>query len=232
MPEPSTMGAVHGPCLIVFDLDGTLVDSRRDLADATNLTLESYGASPLPVDRVAAMVGEGARTLVERALAAAGLEATPVDEALARFRSLYDARLLVHTRPYDGIVDVVRAAAAAGNRLGVLTNKPEAPSKRLIDAFGLSPFFRWLIGGDSGFPRKPDPAGLRHLIAQAGVAPTSTLHVGDSDIDAATARAAGVRFCLARYGFGELRAPVVLQAGEWAVRSPGEIGALIDTLGG
>src|SRR5262249_2193482 len=96
--------------LVVFDLDGTLVDSRRDLADSTNDMLESYGDAPLPVEQIAAFVGEGARRLVERALLAAG-RAASLDEALDRFRASYDRRLLLHTRPYDGIVGLIHGLA-------------------------------------------------------------------------------------------------------------------------
>lgn len=186
--------------LIAFDLDGTLIDSRLDLADSTNELLATYSVQPLPVDDVVRMVGEGAKVLVERALAAAGIT-PPVPEALARFRAIYDRRLLETTRPYDGIDDVL-ATASARATLAVLTNKPLAPAERLIEAFGWSSRFRWIVGGDSPFPRKPDPSALRYLVQQAGVAPGSTLFVGDSRIDLETARNAGVHLCLVKYGFG------------------------------
>src|SRR5437016_886228 len=111
--------------LVVFDLDGTLIDSRLDLANSTNEMLQSYGAAPLPVDEVAQMVGDGAKKLVERALAAAGRDPQE-PEALDRFRAIYDRRLLEHTIPYDGIADLVQGEADRGMPLGVLTNKPEA----------------------------------------------------------------------------------------------------------
>src|SRR5688572_22661880 len=134
--------------LIIFDLDGTLIDSRLDLAESTNEMLATYGASELPVDDVARMVGEGAKVLVERALAAAGRNPNEPD-ALKRFREIYDTRLLRHTRPYEGIPEIVDSLAAE-HVLAVLTNKPEAPSRRLLEAFGLAPRFREVIGGDSG----------------------------------------------------------------------------------
>jgi phosphoglycolate phosphatase len=145
--------------LIVFDLDGTLIDSRRDLAESTNEMLESYGAAARPIDEVAGLVGEGAKVLVERALAAAGRN--PLEPgALDRFRAIYDRRLLTHTVPYPGIPELVRSAAAR-TPLAVLSNKPEAPTRVLLDAFDLSPYFRWVQGGDSAFPRKPHPAAAR-----------------------------------------------------------------------
>jgi phosphoglycolate phosphatase len=207
--------------LIVFDLDGTLIDSRRDLAESTNEMLGTYGALELPVDFVAGLVGEGAKVLVQRALAAAGLDPEE-PEALTRFRNIYDRRLLVHTRPYDAIPSVVRELARR-HSLAVLTNKPEAPSRRLLDAFELAAFFPRVIGGDSGPPRKPEPAGLELLMRQTGAAPGETWLVGDSMIDVATARRAGVRMCVALYGFGQLRGELKLDGTETLVRTAAEI---------
>jgi phosphoglycolate phosphatase len=211
--------------LVIFDLDGTLVDSRLDLANSTNEVLESYGAAPLPVDAIAAMVGEGARRLVQRAREAAGLR-VPLEEALARFRAAYDRRLLEHTKPYAGIAHGVRAAGALA-RLAVLTNKPEAPTRRLLDAFALLESFDWVLGGDSGFPRKPNPSGVLHLMAQAGASAADTLFVGDSMIDVETARRAGVPICVARYGFGHLRGELELRGDELIASEPTDLPAII-----
>jgi phosphoglycolate phosphatase len=211
--------------LVVFDLDGTLVDSRRDLAESTNEMLASYGATPMPIEAVAAMVGEGARVLVQRALAAAGLD--PAEPgALARFRDIYDRRLLVHTRPYDGIVEVVRTLGMS-RTLALLTNKPEAPSIRLLEAFDLAGSFRRVVGGDSDVARKPDPAGLQALMTEFGVGPRHTWLVGDSMIDVETARRAGVRMCVALYGFGQLRGELDLDGTEAVVHTPAQILAAI-----
>jgi phosphoglycolate phosphatase len=214
--------------LIVFDLDGTLIDSRRDLAESTNEMLQSYGAAPRPVEDVAGMVGEGAKKLVERALAAAGLDPRTPD-ALDRFRAIYDRRLLDHTVPYDGIADVVPAAARRAT-LAVLTNKPEAPSRRLLDAFGLSRHFAQVLGGDSAFARKPDPGGLTHLMTAAGTTPASTLLIGDSMIDVETARRAGISLAVALYGFGALRGDLVLSPEEqsWTAAAPRDLLRLIE----
>jgi phosphoglycolate phosphatase len=200
--------------LIVFDLDGTLIDSQRDIAESANEMLETYGAPPRPVEEVVRMVGEGARILVERALAAAGLDPREAD-ALDRFKTIYDRRLLNHTLPYRGIPDVVQAAAAQAS-LAVLSNKPDAPTRRLLETFDLARHFTWIVGGDSAFPRKPDPAGLRHVMTEAGATTASTLLVGDSMIDVETARRAGVRMCVVLYGFGALRGDLVLSPTEEA----------------
>jgi phosphoglycolate phosphatase len=207
--------------LVVFDLDGTLVDSRLDLANSVNEMLEGFGARPLPVGEVAAMVGEGARVLVRRALAAADRD-VPIDEALSRFRLVYDRRLLEHTRPYPGVADTVRGAAARA-ALAVLTNKPTEPARRLLEAFDLAASFTWVVGGDSPFPRKPDPAALRHLMEQAGSSTRTTLMIGDSMIDVETARQGGVRVCVARYGFGDLRGELVLTGDDLVAQTPAEV---------
>lgn len=215
--------------LIVFDLDGTLVDSRQDLADSTNEVLESYGAPRLPDEAIAAMVGEGARRLIERALAAAGRDPAEPD-ALPRFHQIYARRLLVHTRPYDGIPEAVAWAAALAP-LAVLTNKPSGPALEVLDAFGLSGHFRWVIGGDDA-PRKPDPAGLERLIALAGVADDRVLMVGDSMIDIETARAAGVAACVALYGFGRARGELVLRGDEILLHTARDLIGVVTTFVG
>jgi phosphoglycolate phosphatase len=211
--------------LVIFDLDGTLIDSRLDLAESTNEMLETYGAPALAVDAVARMVGEGAKKLVERALVASGLNP---DEpaALDRFRAIYDRRLLGHTKPYEGIFDVVRSAAARAP-LAVLTNKPEAPTRRLLDAFDLARYFKWVIGGDSAVPRKPDPAGLLHLVHAANATTDATLLVGDSMIDVETGRRARVRTLVALYGFGHLRDELELTDAEWTAATPADVGVAI-----
>lgn len=211
--------------LVVFDLDGTLIDSVRDIADSVNDVLAGYGADLLAVEVVGSMVGSGARKLVERALEARRLD-VPVDEALQRFREAYDRRLTVHTRPYPGVADALRDVARRA-RLAVLTNKPEAPARRLLEAFELSGRFGWVIGGDGAFPRKPDPAGLRHLMQEAAVAAGATVLVGDSAIDLETARRAGVRLCLARYGFGYRRGGIEADAADLVIDDPRDLGAVL-----
>ncbi len=187
--------------LVVFDLDGTLIDSRRDLADATNALILEYGGTPLNADEVAAMVGEGAAVLVRRALAAAQLEARPPG-ALERFLAHYHERLTAHTRPYAGIPEALAALRARGRILAVLTNKPQHATSQILERLGLASAFSHVLGGDTTAGRKPDPAGLLQIIGRAGATPASTALVGDSPIDLETARRAGTHICLARYGFG------------------------------
>jgi len=184
--------------IIAFDLDGTLIDSARDLAESIGEMLEGYGASPLPIGEVVTMVGEGAPMLVRRALQEAGLKPEPT-EALARFLKIYDRRLMNHTVPYEGIAESLALAVHRGP-LAVLTNKPLGPSIGLLEALGMRGFFSRIIGGDSEFGRKPDPAGLLSLQA---LAPTEQIvMVGDSPADWKASDAASVPFVFARYGFG------------------------------
>jgi phosphoglycolate phosphatase len=186
--------------LVVFDLDGTLVDSGRDLATGVNRMLDWCGAPSLSEEAVVGMVGDGASVLVRRALAAAGVDPA-YPGAYEHFLAAYDQCLLDCTRPYDGVPEALQAVGAT-RRLAVLTNKPTDATARILEALGLRHFFAGVIGADTPFGRKPNPAGLFHLIGEARTTPAATLLVGDSPIDLETARRACTRICLARYGFG------------------------------
>jgi phosphoglycolate phosphatase len=211
--------------LVVFDLDGTLVDSRRDLADAANALIAELGGTPLNEEQVAGMVGEGAGVLVRRVLRACGADAD-AQAALVRFLDLYDDRLLAHTRPYDGIPEAL-AALAARVPLAVLTNKPTRATERILSGLGLRGYFRDVLGGDSVFGRKPDPTGLNELMSRASAAPGTTWLVGDSRVDLETARRADVRICLARYGFGYRFEAGDFDGRESFIDTPAELAALL-----
>jgi len=213
--------------LAVFDLDGTLIDSRRDLADSANSMLAAYGASALAEERIASMVGAGAPTLVKRVLTAAGVDA-PLDEALARFLSAYDERLTHHTRPYDGIPILLEDLQSRGTSMALLTNKPMDQSVRILDAFGLAKYFPRIVGGDGPWPRKPAPQGMQFLMRDAAARAEDTVLIGDSSIDLQTSRNAGVRICLARYGFGFADVPAGdLRGDESLVDAPAEISEVL-----
>jgi phosphoglycolate phosphatase len=207
--------------LVAFDLDGTLIDSRRDLADAANALILEHGGRPLAVDAITRMVGEGAPLLVRRALKAAGLD-LDLRVALPQFLELYDARLLVHTRLYDG-TRAALGALAPGAALAILTNKPQHHTERILEGLGIAPFFRWVVGGDTPHGRKPDPGGLNHLMSVAQAGTDDTILVGDSAIDLRTARAAGTRICLVRYGFGFQTAVAEFTGGELIADSPSQL---------
>ena len=216
----------HVRRLIAFDLDGTLIDSRRDLTDSVNLLIRERGGEPLSEDAVGRMVGEGARVLVHRALEAAGLEDEP--GSMTRFLEIYDSRLLKHTRAYDGITDVVRVAKEHATVV-VLTNKPVKPTTRILEGLGLLHLFDDVVGGDGPLPRKPDPASLQALMDRAGITASRTLMVGDSLIDFETAQRAAVHCCMAAFGYGFLTFPRGRLTGkEWVIESPAQLAGVIE----
>jgi phosphoglycolate phosphatase len=207
--------------LIVFDLDGTLIDSRKDLADSANQLIHELGGSQLPEEAIGQMIGEGAAVLVRRALAAARVPETSA--SLPRFLDIYDDRLLMHTRAYDGITEVLQAVRPYA-RLAVLTNKPARPSDRILVGLGLRELFEEVIGGDGPWPRKPNPASLLAMIERVGATQETTLLVGDSIIDRETAERASVRCSLAAYGFGYASLPPGRTTGdEWIANTPSEL---------
>jgi phosphoglycolate phosphatase len=187
------------PAALVFDLDGTLIDSRRDITTAINRMRAGYGLPPLALERVVTMVGEGARVLIERAV---GGELPPaeLDPALRRYLAFYDEVLLDTTRAYPGVPEML-AALAGAYPVALLSNKGEAPSRRILEGLGLAPLFRLVLGGDSLPTRKPDPAGLRLAAERLGVGTEDLMLIGDTRIDALTAQAAGSLFGLVLWGF-------------------------------
>jgi phosphoglycolate phosphatase len=212
--------------LVIFDLDGTLIDSRRDLADSVNALLIELGAAPLDLDAVTAMVGEGAAVLVRRALTASNLPAdTP--HALERFLAHYDERLTAHTRPYAGIPEALAELESHGLTLAVLTNKPQRASTTILDRLDLSRWFFQVVGGDTAAGRKPEPAGLLSIARLARADAFETLMVGDSAIDLQTAHRASSAVCLARYGFGLRLDGVPMRGDEAFVDDPLELPAVV-----
>ena len=185
---------------LIFDLDGTLVDTKADLAAAANHMLRELNLPLLSVAQVESFIGLGARVLIERAL---GQErAHLVADGFALFMDYYDAHLLDQTRPYPGMETLLAAARAQGMSLSVLTNKPERPSRAILSGLGLMDYFSAVIGGDTLPKRKPDPGGIFVLQQAAGHALTETLLIGDSEIDMRTGRAAGIATCGVTWGFG------------------------------
>jgi phosphoglycolate phosphatase len=214
--------------LLVFDLDGTLVDSHRDIGAATNAVITDLGGTPLEQSVITSLVGEGAAVLIRRAMDRAGVD-VDLRDALDCFLVHYDARLLQTTVPYPGMVSALEALNH-GRKLAVLTNKPQQPSERILDGLGLRRFFSEVIGGDTPYGRKPNPAGLQALMANAEVSPEETILIGDSPVDLATARNAGAHICLARYGFGYRTEGVTFDGSELFIDDPTSVVAAIAVL--
>jgi len=179
--------------LAIFDLDGTLVDSLDDLHASVNHALGSLGLPLRTREEVHGYVGEGARVLLEKAIAPHG---HLLDPALAAWRPHYEGHCLDRTRPYPGIPALL---SGAGRVLAVQTNKPGGMARKILAGLGLLPRFAAVIGGDE-VPRKPDPAGVREIMARVGATPSETIFVGDSRVDVATARAAGVSMIAVTWG--------------------------------
>jgi phosphoglycolate phosphatase len=184
---------------LVFDLDGTLVDTKDDVGEAVNVTLEALDLPRQDPRVLWSYVGRGARTLVERALGSE--HEHRIDEALAVFMPWYRRHLLDHAAVYPGMVETVCSLRADGAVFSVLTNKPADLSWAIVDGLGLRATFARLIGGDTLPVKKPDPAGLYALMDQAGVPAEATLMVGDSALDVAAGRNARVATCGVLWGF-------------------------------
>ncbi|WP_186394111.1 phosphoglycolate phosphatase [Stappia sp. TSB10GB4] len=199
---------VSGLKALLFDLDGTLVDSVPDIAAATNLLLDSEGHAALEVDEVRRMIGHGIPKLVERALAARGrtLDAEALAMLVARMMDFYGDNLTGRTSLLPGAKEVLAEGAASGLGLAVVTNKPEGFSRTILAHFGLDAVVPVVVGGDTCATRKPEPDMLLHAAAQLGAVPATTVMVGDSGADVASARAAGMKVVLVRGGYGGVAA--------------------------
>ena len=185
--------------LVVFDLDGTLIDSKLDLALAVNATRAGASLPPLAHETIFSYVGNGAPALIHRALGGqAGEE--QVQRSLEFFLRYYREHMLDHTRLYPGVREGLDRLQGAGMRMAVLTNKPVRFSRDLIRGLGVASHFQVVYGGNSFESKKPHPEGLQKVMAEVGVAPAQTLVVGDSAVDVETARNAGARSCGVTYG--------------------------------
>ncbi|HEY6476067.1 MAG TPA: HAD family hydrolase [Polyangia bacterium] len=186
--------------LILFDLDGTLADTVPDIAAALAATLAEVGVPSPPLAVVKEMVGDGARKLIERALARASAEAD-LEALFARFLAHYGANLCVGSRLYPDVGEALSRARRAGVAVAVLTNKPGALARRLLDGLGLGGAFMAVVGDGDGFPRKPDPAAARALIERAGTVAARVALIGDGLPDVRTARAVGALAIAAAWGY-------------------------------
>jgi phosphoglycolate phosphatase len=190
--------------LLVFDLDGTLIDSRLDLIHSVNAMLRHLGRPELEGDVIASYVGNGAPALVRRALADSDDESL-LASALEYFRAYYRVHKLDHTTVYDGILDALSRVAHTSNGepriMAVLSNKPVNPSRDIVQALGLGNFFVRVYGGNSFSTKKPDPLGAQTILQETGVVADQALIIGDSSVDVLTGRNAGLWTCGVTYGF-------------------------------
>lgn len=191
------------PTAIVWDLDGTLVDSAPDLATALNSVLDMRGFFTLPVTEVRKMIGNGVPKLVERGFNAVGIrpDAAQLDELVALFVKEYKACATDNTRPYPGIVEALKEIHGMNIPMGVCTNKPEAFTRQILQGLGLSGYFSSVVGGDSTGARKPDPEPLLACLRGLVSIPVSSLMIGDSVHDVHAARAAGVTIGVVPWGY-------------------------------
>jgi phosphoglycolate phosphatase len=195
----------HSIKLVIFDLDGTLIDSRLDLVHSVNAALRHIGRPELPDEVIASYVGDGAPILIQRALGGEAVDEAVIRKGLEFFLSYYRAHKLDHTTVYPGVAEALATIQNSGNgaprKLAVLSNKPVVPSRAIVEALGLGPFFSQIYGGNSFPTKKPDPEGARKLLEEHGVQPQQAAIVGDSHVDINTGRNAGMVTVGVTYGF-------------------------------
>jgi phosphoglycolate phosphatase len=186
--------------LLIFDLDGTLIDSKQDLVCAVNAARAHAGMGPLENETIASYVGDGAPVLIRRALGPGATDGE-VQDALEFFLAYYNDHLVDHTVLYPGVRETLDRLTGAGVKMAVLTNKPVRMSRAIVDALGVAPHFERVYGGNSFEQKKPHPIGIETLLAECDAARDRTMMVGDSGVDIRTARNAEVRACGVTYGF-------------------------------
>ncbi|MDR3506200.1 MAG: HAD-IA family hydrolase [Acidocella sp.] len=206
---------------VIFDLDGTLIDSAPDIAASVNRVLAADDLAGHSLEAIRGMIGDGAKQLLERAFAAHGRVVEP--RHLAAFMADYQANPVVETRIYDGILPALGALREAGHRLGLCTNKPILPARKILDALDLAPFFSVVTGGDSTPYKKPDPRHLAATMAEMEVG--EAVMIGDHENDMLAAEGLGVQGIFVTWGYGQGQSSFV-------AHRPAELPGLIAKLGG
>jgi phosphoglycolate phosphatase len=216
---------------LVFDLDGTLVDTAPDLIDTLNFTLVGHGLPAVHFNVARPLIGGGARGMIERALAAEGRDCAPagVDELYGAFVAHYAEHIADRSRPFPGVEPMLDRLAAAGHRLAVYTNKLEWLARRLLGALGLSRCFAAIWGGDTFDVQKPNPQMFRSTVLHAGGEPRRAIMIGDSPTDIRTARAAAVPIVAVDFGYTDV--PIASLGPDRVISSFAQLTAAIDELG-
>lgn len=195
---------------VIFDLDGTLIDTAGEIATALARTFAELGLAALEKPAVEALIGKGVAVLVERALAQVGARGVDVEGALNRFEAHYEVTVGTDSALYPGAMEGMERLRAAGFPMGVVTNKPRLFTQKLLDQVGASVFLSGVVAGDDGYPRKPAADMLVAACLRMGTGPAATLMLGDSDNDVLAARAAGCPVWCVPYGYNEGRPPEAL----------------------
>jgi phosphoglycolate phosphatase len=195
------------PRAVIFDLDGTLIDSLPDLTATLNRSLARHGLAPLSEDQVRPMVGDGSKKLLERGYAVYGK--TPTEEDFDIYSADYEAHVTDQTKPFDSVGAMLETLHRSGLKLGICSNKPHQSAERILDALHLKTYFPVLIGADQTAYRKPDPRHLAEVLKAMGVAPRNAIMVGDHRNDLATAQGLDVPAIFVSWGYGKADAPVV-----------------------
>ncbi len=225
------MPASAWPKAVLFDLDGTLVDSAPDIHAALNQTLESYGEPPFTLEAVTRMIGGGVPKLIERAYAALDKELDPatLDRIVDRFIKIYEPRSAELTTLYAGASEVTRQLKHDGRAIGVVTNKPGQPTAEILKHFGLFDLMDVVVGGDAGPAKKPEPGLLLLACERLGIDPAEVLFVGDSENDVAAAKAAGIKVVVVLGGYTSLSKDEL--AADAAIDSLSAVPALMARMG-
>ncbi|MDZ4791621.1 MAG: HAD-IIIA family hydrolase [Hyphomicrobiales bacterium] len=189
------------PLAVIFDLDGTLIDSAGDIASALNNVMETRGFAPFEMVKVREMIGGGIPKLVEKAFLSHGVQPDDLEPVIMDFLKVYAANCVVDTKLYDGALPLLERLHADGVKIGLCTNKQQAISEEILERLGIAHFFGAVVGERKGQPRKPDAEPLRLAMQQLGVTAAETLMVGDSAADSGCAQAAGVPVALVTFGY-------------------------------
>ena len=215
--------------LVIFDLDGTLVDSRRDIAVSVNHMLSCYGLPTLPLETIETYVGSGAENLVRGSMGEASSR-FDIPAAVKTFRAHYIDHCLDNTRAFPGIAELLPWLKGKGIALAVVTNKPSSMTCRILEGLGLRGYFDVLLGGDDVDVMKPDPGSARLVFQKTGGRPETTLMVGDSGIDVRFARAVGMKCVIVGYGGISDAAEVKGAGADWVCETPADLCELLDLL--